>query len=76
MLNKTEENLKILDLTDTEISFENAGSLTSKFPLLEEISLTAFDYVTDANIDGILEATEVDKSRVAVWRAAPNPMNR
>ena len=49
-LNKTGETLKILDLSITSVSFSNVGSLTSRFPLLEELFLSSCSNLTDAGI--------------------------
>jgi hypothetical protein len=56
-LNKTGENLKILNLNNTGVSFSNVGSLTNNFSVLEELNISRCGNLTDAGIIGFLNKT-------------------
>ena len=56
-LNRTGETLKILHLGNTRSSFSNVESLTSIFPVLEELYLSGGDNLTEAGIMGFHNKT-------------------
>ena len=59
-LNKTGENLRILDLDGTCVSLSNVDSLTTSFSQLEQLSLADCTNMTDTGLITFLSSTRGD----------------
>ena len=57
LLKQIGKTLKMLNLSDTSVSFSDLESLPSSFPVLEELNLSWCSSLTDAGIMGFLNKT-------------------
>ena len=57
LLNKTGESLRVLNLSNTRVSFSDIGSQTIRFLRLEVINLSSCDNLTESGIIALLNKT-------------------